>query len=832
MPSPATPYHAPMKTLWRTRVRAFVVGILTLIAALGVAVWACVPRTGDAEAVGGLEDWMGLLPDTAPLAAIAIPGAHNAGSAGMPWFAACQNLAIPDLLRCGTRCLDLRVRLRNGVPVFFHGPATGDALEPALVACRAFLLAHPTETLILDFHHFRDGAEAATHALVERHLGDLRLPNPGDAQAAAFLGTLTLGQARGRCLIVWGGAGRAPRDFARDDDRGSHPDRPFHSYYDATAHTQSAEVFLTEGLPVAIARQRDLPGLTVLQAQPTDAWGIRGPRWLDRSFGPALDALLRDWPHPRPNILLRDFVSAPRNALLLSLNPPDAFAPERLRPVLEQVQRACFDHFWRYGNDDPSLLRAGMVTDTSSRKCRALAVGGSGFGVMAFLIGAERDWISRTEALARVRETVRFLAQADRYHGVWPHWLDREGQTLRFGDQIKAGDLVETSFLMMGLLCAQRYFDGDTPEERALREAIDRLREEVEWDFFAKDGNLWWLWESTTGRHTLPLTAYNEALVTWVLAAGSPTHAIDPAVYRSGWLQDGRAVFPKRAWYGHPYPLGWGDRGGPLFLSHYSFLGLDPKALQDNWVDYFQNGLRHTLINRHYCLREAPKAHAYDAENWGLTACAGPGNRPYLARCPARDDGVVAPTAALSSIAYAPYFAAQVLLRVANDPTLMTPGGPVDAYVPATGETAPHRIAIDQGPIVVMVENYRSGLLWRLFMAHPDVRRGLTRLGFRAPRHPDGFPYALPDADGVHDLLRHPDLGCYLLDYSLAADCERTLLFQRPDGTVLHRVPPAHEAAGTHTLRLPPEVLPPGAQCQATLLVDGTTAATVRLRLR
>ena len=216
----------------------------------------------------------------------------------------------------------------------------------------------------------------------------------------------------------------------------------------------------------------------------------------------------------------------------------------------------------------------------------------------------------------------------------------------------------------------------------------------------------------------------------------------------------------------------------------------------------------------------------------GLTACAGPGNRPYLARCPKRDDGVVAPTAALSSIAYAPYFAAQVLLRVANDPTLMTPGGPVDAYVPATGETAPHRIAIDQGPIVVMVENYRSGLLWRLFMAHPDVRRGLTRLGFRAPRHPDGFPYALPDADGVHDLLRHPDLGCYLLDYSLAADCERTLLFQRPDGTLLHRVPPAHEAAGTHTLRRPPEVLPPGAQCQATLLVDGTTAATVRLRLR
>lgn len=508
--------------------------------------------------------------------------------------------------------------------------------------------------------------------------------------------------------------------------------------------------------------------------------------------------------------------------------PDDAFAPERFRPVLERVQRACFDHFWRYANDDASLLRAGMVTDTSSLP--ALTVGGSGFGVMVYLLGAERGWATRAEAAACIREMTRFLERADRFHGVWPHWMDTEGRTRRFGKQIRAGDLVESAFMLMGLLCAQRYFDGGSEDERAVREAVDRLRHSVEWDFFARDGDLYWLWESTDGKHTLPLRAYNEALVVWVLAAGAPAHAIDPALYRSGWLQGGQAIRPGRVWDGHPYPLGRANRGGPLFLSHYSFLGLDPRAMQDEWVDYFQNGLRHTLINRNYCLREAPKAHAYDAANWGLTACAGPAGRGYKARCPERDDGVVAPSAALSSIVYAPYHAAQALLRVADDPTLMTVGGPVDAYVPATGEVAPGRIAIDQGPIAIMIENYRSGLLWRLFMGHPDVRRGLGLLGIHAPRHPTGFPYAIPDLDGAHDLLRHPDRGDYALDCSLAEAGELTVELRRPDGALLHRTAPARKGAGLHTLRLSPKTLPPGAPCQATLILDGRPAVTIRLR--
>lgn len=508
-----------------------------------------------------------------------------------------------------------------------------------------------------------------------------------------------------------------------------------------------------------------------------------------------------------------------------------AYAPERFRPALERVQRACFEHFWRYGHDDTSFQRAGMVTDTSVMRLPALTVGGSGFGVMATLVGAERGWVTREAARIRVAAVVHFLDKAERFHGAWSHWIDREGRALRFGRQIKAGDLVETSFMVMGLMCAQRYFDRNTSEECALREAIDRLCHAVEWDFYVQGPDLFWLWESTTDKRSLPLRAYNEALITYLLALGAPTHAIPPACYHTGWLRGGAAIHPERTWYGHPFPLGGADRGGPLFLSHYSFLGLNPRTIQDDATDYFLLGLRHTLINRHYCLREAPTSHAYDTHNWGLSACAGPGKRPYAARCPRRDDGVVAPTAALSSIVYAPFYAAQVLLRVANDPCLMTPGGPVDAYVPATGEVTPGRIAIDQGPIVIMIENYRSGLLWRLFMSHPDIRQGLVRAGMRPPRHPTGFPYALPGEDGVHDLLRHPDHNCYELDYSLATGANVSFTLARSEDPAGQTFRMGARTEGMHRLTFPaPPDFIPGEEGTLTLLLDEVPTSSVRLR--
>lgn len=275
-----------------------------------------------------LADWMAALPDDTPLKSLAIPGAHNAATAGMPWFAACQDLPVPQLLEAGTRYLNLRVRLDgDGHPAFFHGPATGGRLEDLLRACAAFLAAHPRETLLLDFHHFRDGAEAAADARLRAILGNRLLHAPPARSPTRFVDGLTLGQARGKCLIFWGAADTRGH-FARDDDAGRHPDRPLHSLYVAAWHTGPAERFLGRHLPAILARQANLPGLTVTQAQLTDGWGIRGPRFRDRALAPRLDALLRDWPHPHPNILQRDFVTPERNRLLLDLNNRPRQRPE------------------------------------------------------------------------------------------------------------------------------------------------------------------------------------------------------------------------------------------------------------------------------------------------------------------------------------------------------------------------------------------------------------------------------------------------------------------------------------------------------------------------
>ncbi len=520
-------------------------------------------------------------------------------------------------------------------------------------------------------------------------------------------------------------------------------------------------------------------------------------------------------------------LALPLLAATLWAGPPPKVetAPEATRAALEAVQRQVFDHFWA---NDPAhgLCVGGMTREGSGR--RALAVGGSGFGVMAFIVGAERGWVTRAAAAARVAAAVRFLERAERHHGAWPHWLDHEGRAVRFGSQIHAGDLVETSFMLMGLMCAQRYFDGDTPDERAIREATDRFRHAVQWDRFVKDGDLYWLWESTDGRHILPLRAYNEALVTFVLGLGAPgPHALDPAIYRSGWCRGFRDGAFREG-----LPLGRQRDGGPLFLSHYSFLGIDPRAVQDRYADYFLNGLRHTLANRRYCLQDAPKSHGYDAFNWGLTACAGPKGKGYKARCPGVDDGVVAPTAALSSIVYSPYHALQALAGFRACPGLMDAFGPRDAYAPAGDWVAPGRIAIDQGPIVVMIENYRSGLLWRLFMGHPDVRRGLVRAGMRAPRHPTGFPYAVPDGSGAHDLVRHPDRGAYELDFSLEFLAEVGFVFRSEDGTVVHSLPPNVQPEGMHRLAFDAPAFRSDGLYTLEMTLDGTPVATARLRLR
>lgn len=354
---------------------------------------------------------------------------------------------------------------------------------------------------------------------------------------------------------------------------------------------------------------------------------------------------------------------------------------------------------------------------------------------MAIIVAAERGWVARAEAVERINLMVSFLARAASYHGHFSHFLNgRTAATIRFGRKDDGGDLVETALLFQGLLCARHYFDRPNAAEQSLRDHITWLWREVEWSWHTRDGRhaLTWHWSPNNGWSLdLDVRGWNEALISYVLAAASPTFPIDPSVYHGGWAQ-GRTFLNRRSFYGLELPLG-PDYGGPLFFAHYSFCGLDPRGLKDAYADYFMQNLRHVLINYEYCV-DNPKGHkGFGPSCWGLTASDDPSG--YVAHAPDNDTGVISPTAALSSFPYAPEQAMRALRYFHNSLGDLIWGrfGFTDAFSEAKGWRAESYLAIDQGPIVIMIENYRSGLLWKLFMADSDVQRGLKRLGFESP---------------------------------------------------------------------------------------------------
>ena len=299
-----------------------------------------------------------------------------------------------------------------------------------------------------------------------------------------------------------------------------------------------------------------------------------------------------------------------------------SYEPDSVRKVLEQEQRAAFNHFWQFANK-----QTGMIHASANVNNKNLTTGGSGFGVMVILTGIERGWISREAGAKRILSLVRYLNKADRIKGAWSHWMSAEGEPVKFGKQIEAGDLVETSFMMMGLYAAQAYLTENNSVEKEIRKTVDSFRKTIQWSDFVHNGELYWLWERTNGAYTLPLHGYNEALVTYILALGAPDkYAIGADIYKNGWQQNGKICKPNRVHYGYPFVMG-AQLSGPLFLSHYSFLGINPKTMQDEYVDYQQYGTYHAMIHRHYCMEVAPKEYRYDAFNWGLSAGSGP-NQP------------------------------------------------------------------------------------------------------------------------------------------------------------------------------------------------------------
>jgi len=414
--------------------------------------------------------------------------------------------------------------------------------------------------------------------------------------------------------------------------------------------------------------------------------------------------------------------SAPSDTLSGRAKPMDD------EDFLDMVQAYTFRYFWDFAHPESGLTRERNTSDD------VVTMGGSGFGCMAILVGIERGYITRSEGLQRLLTIVDFLESADRFYGVFPHWMNgTNGSTIPFSTFDDGGDIVETAFLLQGLLTVRTYFSGNSANEVVLRQKITNIWETVNWNWYRKQDEsiIYWHWSPNHGfRINLPVRGFNESLIVYVLAASSPTHTVPARTYHEGWA--GNNYENGRTYFGTQLPLGPG-RGGPLFFTHYSFMGLDPRGLSDDYANYFTQGVAQTTINRDWCIVNPGNYEGYGENCWGLTASDDP-IQGYLAHEPdqSRDNGTITPTAALSSMPYTPEASIAALKHMYRTygEELWGPMGFYDAFNPSLGWTADSYLAIDQGPIIGMIENYRSGLLWDYFMQDEAVLSGLDQLGF------------------------------------------------------------------------------------------------------
>ncbi|MFM9911413.1 MAG: glucoamylase family protein [Chitinophagaceae bacterium] len=402
--------------------------------------------------------------------------------------------------------------------------------------------------------------------------------------------------------------------------------------------------------------------------------------------------------------------------------------------LLELVQKQTFRYFWEFAHPVSGMARE-RSNKTDEYGWETTTTGGTGFGIMATVVAVERKWIERDTAALRLIKMVSFLRKADKFHGVFPHWLNGEtGKVIPFSPKDDGGDLVETSYLFQGLLAARQYFNQNNAQEIQLRQKITSLWNEVEWDWYTRGGIsvLYWHWSPNHGwAMNNEIRGWNECLITYILAASSDKYPIKPDVYHRGWANSSHFK-NEREYYGIKLPLGF-DYGGPLFFAHYSFLGIDPNGLKDAYANYWEQNKNHTLINREHALRNPNRFKGYGADCWGLTASDN--QQGYAAHSPTEDLGVITPTAALSSFPYTPEYSMQALkyFYYKLGDKIWSEYGFVDAFNESKNWYAESHLAIDQGPIIVMIENYRSGLLWKLFMNIPEIQQGMKKLGFQSP---------------------------------------------------------------------------------------------------
>jgi hypothetical protein len=437
-----------------------------------------------------------------------------------------------------------------------------------------------------------------------------------------------------------------------------------------------------------------------------------------------------------------------------------AAADEKL---LDLVERRSFDYFWELTNPANGLVPDRWPTPSFS------SVAAVGFGLTAYPIGVERGWVTREAARERVRTTLRFLSSAPQgpsskgvtgYKGFFYHFLD-----MKTGERYQTVELstIDTTLLMAGVLACGSYFDSEDPTEAEIRSLAETLYGRVEWDWIQPHPplvNHGWKPEVGFLPYDWAGGGYDESMILYVLALGSPTHPIAPAAWRRvtqnfRWTKfHGQEYIPFNALFGYQYSHVWID-----------FQGIQDDFSRSHGIDYFENSRRATYAHRAYAIANPEGYRDYGENVWGLTACDGPADvtvtidgrsrtfHTYWARgcstVETTDDGTIAPTAAASSVPFAPEIAIPAIAEMHRrygehlftkygfldsfNPTLRTTDVPLQhgRVEPGLGWFDGDHLGIDQGPIVAMIENYRTQLVWKTMRANPHVVRGLRRAGFR-----------------------------------------------------------------------------------------------------
>jgi hypothetical protein len=485
--------------------------------------------------------------------------------------------------------------------------------------------------------------------------------------------------------------------------------------------------------------------------------------------------------------------------------------------LLDMVQAYTFRYFWDHAHEASGASRERNTSGNT------VTSGGTGFGIMAIPVGIERGFISREEGVTRVLKILDFLEGADRFHGAWSHWINgNTGRVIPFSPKDNGGDIVETSFVAQALLTIRQYFTAENSDEARIVQKATALWEGIEWDWYRRNNSssMYWHWSPQYNWDmNMTVRGWNEAAIVYLCAIASPTHGVPASMWDEGWAANSNYVNGK-IYYGHRLHVGTGyNYGGPLFFAHYSFLGFDPRDKADAYANYFEQNRSHSLIQQAYCKSNLKGHQGYSEHCWGLTASDDPDG--YLAHEPNtdRDNGTITPTAALSSFPYTPAESMLALKHFYRELGNRTwgPMGFFDAFNQNRSWWADSYLAIDQGPIMLMIENHRSALLWDLFMANEEVQ-SMTETLFHSS------PNALQKDRGHASFSMHPNPASKVVrvDVQLDTDAQLCIQIYTPLGQLLRsEEPPDIQAAGRHVHTMDVQDLAPGLYF-TRILLDGT----------